>query len=80
MRLDRKNLRAALVELRVSFDDADAVTEDMLRPPRQRALGPALHRDNYTDAKQKILEVLDRLLAATADDDGESGNLAGATH
>ncbi|APR82558.1 Hypothetical protein A7982_07907 [Minicystis rosea] len=57
----------------------------MLRPPRQRALGPALHRDNYADAKQKILEILERLLAAAADDDGESGDPAGnggggATH
>lgn len=77
MILDRKGLRAALVSLRVGFDDADAITEDMLRAPRQRELGPALHRANYEDAKGKVLAILGRLLAATADDDGEPGDPAG---
>lgn len=75
--LDRATLRAALVNLRVGFDDADAITEDMLRPPRKRELGPALHADNYRDVKRKIYAILDKLLAATADDDGEPGDPAG---
>ncbi|MFT3775242.1 MAG: hypothetical protein QM820_58585 [Minicystis sp.] len=77
MNLDRANLRAALVSLRVGIDDADAITEDMLRPPRQRELGPVLHRDNYRDVKRKIYAIIDKLLAATADDDGEPGDPAG---
>ncbi|MFT3768511.1 MAG: hypothetical protein QM820_23950 [Minicystis sp.] len=85
--LDRATLRAVLVSLRVGVDDADAITEDMLRPPRLRELGPAKHREMYDDAKTKIYAILDKLLAATADDDGEpeagdpSGNGgAGPTH
>ncbi|MFT3768506.1 MAG: hypothetical protein QM820_23920 [Minicystis sp.] len=40
MNIDRANLRAALVSLRVGIDDADAITEDMLRPPRSASLAP----------------------------------------
>ncbi len=53
--MNRDELLLLLVELRVAFDDADAVSEDMLSRPEDRELGPALHRRNYRDAKGKLL-------------------------
>jgi len=53
--IDRKALRAVLVDLRVAFDDGDAVAEDMLRRARRRELGPVLHRTNYREARRKVL-------------------------
>jgi hypothetical protein len=52
--MDREIIRRALLDLRVAVDDADAVTRDMLRSPRERELGPVLHRDNYSEARAKI--------------------------
>jgi len=51
------DLLRLLLELRVAFDDADAVAEDMLASPRRRELGPALHRRNYREAKRKLIDV-----------------------
>ena len=53
--MDREQMRRALQDLRVAVDDADAVTRDMLRPPRERELGPVLHHANYTEAHGKIV-------------------------
>jgi hypothetical protein len=36
-----------LAGLRLALNDADAAALDMLRPPRARELGPALHAANY---------------------------------
>lgn len=55
--MSHDDLLRLLVELRVAFDDADAVTEDMLARPRRRELGPALHRRNYREAKRKVIDV-----------------------
>jgi len=55
--MSREDLLRLLLELRVVFDDADAVTEDLLAPPRRRELGPALHRRNYREAKRKLLDI-----------------------
>ncbi len=55
--------------LRTAWDDADAVSQDMLRPPRMRNLGPARHRELYAEAADTI----ERLLAAPPDDDGGDG-------
>jgi hypothetical protein len=76
--MDRDMMRRALVDLRVAFDDGDAITEDMLRAPRKRDLGPALHRANYTEARSKLLAAhaaAMRLLAS--DDGGEHGDPSG---
>jgi hypothetical protein len=48
-----------LASLRSSWDDADAVVLDMLRPPRERELGAALHREKYGEARAQIIEALD---------------------
>jgi hypothetical protein len=47
-----------LAGLRLAFNDADAVALDMLRPPRVRELGPALHAKNYGEARAQILQSL----------------------
>jgi hypothetical protein len=50
---------AWLAGLQASWSDADAVALDMLRPPRARELGPALHREKYNDARGQIAQALD---------------------
>ncbi len=67
--MDRADLRRILVDLRLALDDADAITRDMLRPPRLRELGPALHGRQYREAHEKILSLLAYLLRET-----EGGN------
>lgn len=60
-RLDWKDLdevRRTLADLRVAFDDADAIARDMLRPSRERELGPVLHRQNYDEARAKVVQLL----------------------
>jgi hypothetical protein len=64
-----------LAGLRLSFNDADAVAEDMLLPSRQRELGPALHATNYHAARKQIVQALD--YATAPDDDGEPSDPAG---
>ncbi len=71
---DRLNWRdpAAVVRwlagLRQSFADLDAVGLDMLRPPRSRELGPALHADHYRAARAQIVQALDYARAEPDDD------------
>jgi hypothetical protein len=66
--------RSLLADIRSAFDDADAVTLDMLRPLRRRNLGPAEHRRLYREARNKLAALL-----ATPDNDGdEHGDPAGS--
>lgn len=65
-----------LAGLRLSFNDADAAALDMLRPPRARELGPALHAKNYSEARAQIVQALD-YASAPEPDDGEPGDPAG---
>jgi hypothetical protein len=44
--------------LRSSFQDLDAAAQDMLRHPRDRELGPALHRAHYHAARGQVLAAL----------------------
>ncbi len=53
--MDRDTMRRALVDLRAAVDDSDAVTRDMLKTSRECELGPVLYRDNYDDARTKIV-------------------------
>jgi hypothetical protein len=53
-----------LDRLRRAWDDADAVGQDMLRPPRERNLGPVKHRELYAPAADAI----EWLLAHPPDD------------
>jgi hypothetical protein len=55
------------VSFQVAVDDAGAVTADMLRRPRRRELGPALHRRNHREAREKILAQLAYLLRLAED-------------
>ncbi len=61
--------------LRVTIDDAAAIMEDMLRPPRDRELGPALHRQRYAETAGQIRQLLDA--ATVPEPDGEPGDPAG---
>ena len=63
--IDLEDMRRALLALKLAFDDADAVAEDMLRAPRKRQLGPVLHRKNYGDARASMLSGLDYLIGIT---------------
>jgi hypothetical protein len=51
-------VRHWLADLRLAFDDADAVTTDALRPVHRRELGRVLHRTNYRDARERIESLL----------------------
>ena len=80
--MTRKDIRALLVRLRVAFDDADAIAADMLRSPRDRELGPALHRQNYHDAKKTVVEELELLVLYFTDPEpaDPAGSGAGSPH
>lgn len=62
--------------VRASFADLDAAATDMLRPPRSRELGPALHAKQYAAARAQILSALD-FASAPEPDDGEPADPAG---
>jgi hypothetical protein len=51
----REQLIRALKDLRGAADDANSIVEDMLRPPRMRQLGHILQRDNYGEARGKLV-------------------------
>lgn len=65
--MNRDDMRRALVDLRVAVDDADAVAEDMLRTPRQRELGPALHRKQPSEARGKVTATIAYLMRLVGD-------------
>jgi hypothetical protein len=57
--------------LRGHVNDADAVARDLLRPPRERELGPVLARENYDAAHAAIVDALNFASAPEPDvDDG----------
>ena len=62
--------------LRLAFNDADAVTADMLRPPPERELGPALHAATYGAARAVLLFAL--AFARAPEPDQEPSDPAGA--
>jgi hypothetical protein len=51
----------------------------MLRPPRARELGPALHAKNYGEARAQIVQLLDYATAPEFDD-GEGGDASRPPH
>ena len=63
-----------IARLRTAWHDADAVSADMLQPPRKRRLGPVQHRELYAEAADKI----EKLLAAPPEpfDDTEAAEAA----
>jgi hypothetical protein len=68
-----------LAGLRLSWNDADGVALDMLRPPRARELGQPLHAKNNGEARAQVLQALD-YAAAPDDDGGEPSDPAGQPH
>jgi hypothetical protein len=71
--IDREEIRRVLLDLRVAYDDDDAVVEDMLRDPQQRELGPVLQRRQHRESRQKIHRAIDYLMRALADRDPPGG-------
>ena len=55
---DRVAVSEWLRGLNEAWMDADAVSVDMLRGPRDRQLGPVLHSEKYREARTKILQAL----------------------
>lgn len=47
--------------LRATFDEVDAVVEDMLWPVRQRQLRQVLHAQRYLEARERIVGVIEDL-------------------
>jgi hypothetical protein len=79
--LDWKDPRAVAEwfgPLRVSLNDAHAVSLDMLRAPRERELGPATHAKNYADAWSQIAQAIEYAMPSDGDP-GEPGGAA-STH
>jgi hypothetical protein len=74
---DPEAVRAWVVDLRVTFDDAAGVTEDMLRRERGRQLGHVEHRRLYREAKKKIAQLLDYACPPGGDPEDEQGDPAG---
>lgn len=56
---DDEAVRRWLADVRTAFDDADAVTADMLRPTRERELGHVQHQRLYGDARKVVIELLE---------------------
>ena len=65
---DRRAVAQWLGALRVTLVDHLAVVEDMLRPPRQRELGPALHRERAGETATQLRQLLDAATAHAPDD------------
>lgn len=65
-----------LAGLRLAWNDADAVTRDMLRPERRRELGQRLHAENYGEARKAIVAALE--YATAPEPDPEPSDPAGA--
>jgi hypothetical protein len=76
--IDREEIRRVLLDLRVAYDDDDAVVEDMLRDPQQRELGPVLQRRQHRESRSKIHRGIDYLLRLVGDSAPEGG--AAPTH
>jgi hypothetical protein len=74
----QRKVHDALTTLHNAFLDADAVTVDMLRAPRLRELGPALHEVNYNEARGSIVSSLAFALRFTADEEEERGDPSGS--
>ena len=75
---DPAAVRRFIVDLRVAFDDAAGVTEDVLRPLRKRDLGHVEHRRLFTEAKKTIASLLDYAdPPGGSEPEGESGDPAG---
>ena len=60
-----------LGNLRASLNDADAVTQDMLRPKRERELGHKLHTEHYAGAWHQVEQALEQAGAPLDEPDGE---------
>ena len=78
-KVDRDEIRSELRVLALAADDIHALVLDMLRPLRRRELGPALHRENYDDARTRITGALAAVLRIVSADDGPADPSGGST-
>jgi len=76
--MSRDDLLRLLVELRVAFDDADAVAEDVLAPRHKQELGPVLQKRNYRQAKRKVIAVHAEIVRRVGG--AEPGNSGAVAH
>ena len=60
-------------KLWATLKDANAVTEDMLRPPQERELGPVLHATNYHDAWKQVVESMVYAMGSEPEPEGGNG-------
>lgn len=67
-RADPALLRRALIDLRVAYDDGDAITTDLLKPLRERELGHLQHTRLYTESRDKVRKTTEWLLRALGGD------------
>jgi hypothetical protein len=70
---DPEEQKRLVVDFRVAFDDLDALVTDMLLPPRQRELGPALHADQWADIRRQLERLIARLHPSEPGDPSGSG-------
>jgi hypothetical protein len=70
---DPEDKRRLVESLRVTFDDMDALVTDMLLPPRERRLGPALHAEQWADLRRKLASLIELLLPSEPCDPSGSG-------
>jgi hypothetical protein len=77
---DPAAVRLWLHTLRVAWDEAAGVSEDMLRPPRKRSLGPRMHGKLYFDAAgsvESLLAFAGAPESGTGDGEGDTGEGSG---
>ncbi len=74
---DPAAVRTWLVDLRVAIDDGDAVTRDVLRPLGKRELGRILHQQNYREARERIVSLLNYATPPAPDGEPEPSDPAG---
>ena len=70
---DRAAVSQCLSKLWASMKDANAVTQDLLRPPRERELGPVLHAQNYGDAWAQVVETMAYAMGSEPEPEGGNG-------
>ena len=58
---------------RVAVDDGDAVARDALRPLGRRELGRILHQQNYREARERIVSLLNYATPPPPDGEPEPG-------
>ena len=75
---DAAAVRLWLDTLREAIDDAAVVSEDMLRAPRERSLGPQMHRQMYGAAARSVASLLAFVGPGPDDEHGDPAGFGGS--